>query len=302
MSKYHSRFLYVLVVLCSLCCCTRISPAQNYGEKLDSRWRGILGLREADGAYRWFGYPANSFGVMTLYSAPSGKQLTDADRICATWTCLGVDPARIPSDEFPFTTVNGFADTRLRSPFELANNKEGRAAVSLLLSNLFRALEVDGPVNLSKTVTFDLRASQVYRRSINPARFRSFLESPSNPRVRNAWNSGQLTYIGSDVVARGLRLTINVDPATDPAIDAQFTRAIAKLGRDGASGVLLHRAWHGTYVVQFSEFVVLATQMRHQSPPRTNPGIESATRFQASTSTVPIPNLDPTTLRVTAGE
>lgn len=304
MRSTRARFLLASIVICSLCC-IHTSRAQSYGEKLDGHWRTILGLHNDDGAYRWLSYPTGNFGVMTLYRAAPHRQMTDADRICATWTCLGIDPAKIPLDESPFTTVNGFANVSLRSSFELANNQAGRAAINLFLSNLFRSLSVDGAVNVSKPVTFDLRAGEVYQRTLNLPKFQAFLESSPDPLIQNSQDGGELTYIGSDIVARGLELTI--DTENDPLLAAHLTQAIAKLGRDDPSGISISLLWRETYVVQFPEFVVLATQLRHQLAfhPHRAHRLDSATRqtqFKASASSAPMPNVDPKTLRVIAGE
>lgn len=304
MRKNHARFLHVLVALCSIGC-IHASQAQSYGEKLDVHWRSILGLEAQDGAYRWFGYPTANFGVMTLYRAPLGRQLTDADRICATWTCIGVDPAKIPTDEYPFTTVKGFAAVGLRSPLELAHHRQGRTAIDLLLSNLLHALSVDGVVDLPETATIDLRASEIYTRTLNLPRFRDFLESSPDPRIQDARSNGELTYIAADIVARGLELTIDADQ--DPQLAAQLTQAIARLGRNDSSGIRLSHLWRQTYVVKFPEFVVLATQMRHVAAPRrgvaVRPGSASPPlQLQSSAAMAPVPGVDPKTLQASAGE
>jgi hypothetical protein len=268
------------------------SWAQKSGEKIDGHWRRVLGLHLQDGAYTWSGYPNGNFGAMTLYRAPSGKQLTDVDRVCATWTCIGVDPGNIPADEFRFTTIEGFANTRVGLPFELANDKAGTAAIDLLLSNLFHALAMEETANISKPVTFDLRAVEVYRRTLNLPRFREFLQSSPDPLLRDARIDGKLTFIGADIVARGLELTI--DAGNDPRLAAQLTQAIARLGHDHPSGVRLSHLWRQTYVVHFPEFVVLATQLRHQPAP--NPRLAKETeiasrqaQFKSSTSNAPMP-------------
>jgi hypothetical protein len=292
-----------VVVLLSLIFSSPASRSQTYGQTLSRQWRNTLGLHASDGAFRWFAYPTDNFGVLTSYLAPPGSQLTDADRICATWTCLGVDPSKIPADEVRFTSVAGIADSELRSSFELVNDQQGRAAVTLLLANLFNALAIDGPVTFSRDVRFDLRAVQVFKRSLNLSEFQDYLATAPASPIRDAWRSGRLTYIASDIVARDLQLTIEVDPHADPLMVAQISRAMAKLGRDGISGIRISSPWKGGYVVQFSGFMVLATQLRHQPGPGPSPadghsGASWRHPFVASDPTIPVPHMDPATLRV----
>jgi len=307
MKSNRSHLMEAAIVLC-LICCARTSLAQTYGQALNRQWRSILGIPASDGAYQWFAYPADNFGVATSYASPAGRPLTDADRLCATWTCLGVNPSRIPTDEFRFISVQGFADSSLSSPFELVNDKQARDAAALLFSNLFNALALDGTVKLSRNAICDLRAVQVYRRSINMGRFQDYMEStpgpPATDPMRSAWNTGQLTIIAADIVARDLQLTFNVNSEKDPSINARLARAMAKLGRSGLSGVRLTTYWPGEYMLEFQGFTVLATQLRYQSKPGPRLGDGPSApgpqhQLLVSTSTVPIPSAGPATLRVT---
>jgi hypothetical protein len=291
----------IAALFLSLTCSAPRARAQSYGETLNSHWRSILQIQKQDGPYRWFGVPADNFGVMTTYARPAGKQLSDSDRICATWTCIGVDPSRIPTDEFRFTTVKGFADSGMRSTFELANDKEGRAVSSLLLSNVFRTLAIDGPVSLSKSVRVDLRVADVYRRSLNVLKFQDYLKTAADSPMHNYWESGQLSYIGADIIARGLKLTINIAAAKDPLIHQQLRQAMAMLGNDG-TGVRVSSHWQDEYVVDFPGYVVLATQLHREWNPSRTPSQSTLNNRQslAANDTVPRPQQDPQTLRVLA--
>jgi hypothetical protein len=301
-SNRHHRLQAVLLL--SVIFSSSASRSQTYGQTLSRQWRNTLGLHSSDGAFRWFAYPTDNFGVITSYLAPAGRPLTDADRICATWTCLGFDPSKVPADEVPFTTVAGIADSELTSSFELINDQQGRTAATLLLANLFSALAIDGPVTISKEDSFDLRAVQVFRRSLNLSKFQDYLASAPPCPIRGAWRSGGLTYIAADIVARDLQLTIAVDPRTDPQLVAQISRAMAKLGRDGISGIRISSPWAGGYVVQFNGFMVLAAQLRHQpgsvlSPEDGHSAASWRHPFVASDPTIPVPHMDPATLRIT---
>lgn len=273
--------------------------AQSYGDTLSSRWRSILQIHKQDGPYRWFGVPADNFGVMTTYARPAGKDLTDADRICATWTCIGVDSARIPTDEIRFTTVKGFADSGRRSAFELTNDKEGRAVSALLLSNLFRTLAIDGTVTISRSARLDLRADEVYRRYLNVLKFQNYLKTAADSPMHNYWESGQLSYIGADIIARGLKLTLNVAAGKDPLLHRQLSQAMARLGTDG-TGVRVSSHWNDEYVVEFPGYLVLATQLHREWNPSRAPSKSTlaSQQFLASSETVPRPQEDPQTLRV----
>jgi hypothetical protein len=303
MRSNHHHCLQAVVLL-SVIFSSSASRSQTYGQTLSRQWRNTLGLHSSDGAFRWFAYPTDNFGIITSYLAPAGRPLTDADRICATWTCLGFDPSKIPADESRYTTAAGIADSKLTASFELANDKQGRAAATLLLANLFNALAIDGPVTISEDVRFDLRAVQVFRRSLNPAKFQDYLASAPASPIRDVWRSGRLTYIAADLLARDLQLTLEVDPRTDPQLAAQISRAMAKLGRDGISSIRISSPWAGGYVVQFSGFMVLAAQLRHQpgsvlSPEDGHSAASWRHPFVASDPTIPVPHMDPATLRIT---
>jgi hypothetical protein len=284
------------------------AQAQNYGQELNSQWKSILGIQRQDGPYQWFGYPVDNFGVITTYGPPSGRHLEDSDRVCATWSCIGVNASQIPADIVNFTTVNGYADSGQGPTIHLTNKSQGKAAISLLLSNLFDALTLDASANLSKGVTVDLAADGVYKRSVNMQKFQDYINTrPSNDLIKVMWNSGQLTYIGADIVAHNIKITLTIDVERNASINAKLSQALGKLGSGSTAGITLSSSGTGQYVVQYPGFVVLATQLHHQFKPgelfNSGSGVsEEQQKFLASTSSVPKPKVDPKTLQVTAGK
>lgn len=281
--------------------------AQDYGQELSNQWRRILSIQRQEGSFQWFAYPVDNFGVLTTYQPPSGKELTDSDRVCATWTCIGVDPSKIPTDVVQFTTVDGYADSGQGMAIHLTNNKQGKAAISLLLNNLFKALTLNASVNLSKGVTVDLVADGIYKRSVNMQRFQDYISSGPNGIVKTLWIGGQLTYIGADIVAHNVKITLTVDVQKDASIAAQLNQAMGKLGSGSTTGVTLSSSGSGQYVVQYPGFLVLATQLHHEWKPGLLFASEADVKngeqqFLKSTSSVPVPQVDPTTLRLVAAQ
>src|SRR5690242_18319441 len=84
--------------------------ANNYGKELTKEYRQAFDIKKDDGQYRWFGYAVDNFGVLTSYDPANGKSWKDSDRICATWTCIGVKEKDIPTDETLRVNINNFAD------------------------------------------------------------------------------------------------------------------------------------------------------------------------------------------------
>lgn len=300
-----NRFcVFAVLCLAAIALCVPASHAQNYGQEVSKEWQSILGIQKQEGAYEWFGYPVDNFGVLTTYQPPSGKQLTDADRYCATWTCIGVDPSRIPTDVVQYTTVNGYADAGQGPQIHLTNDKQGKAAISLLLSNLLKALTLNGSVNFSKNVTVDLTADGVYKRSVNVQKFQDYINSKPQSILAQIWASGQLVYIGADIVAHNVKITLAVDVEKGASLNAQLGQAMGKLGVGSTAGVTISTSGKGQYVIQYPGFVVLATQIHREWKPgmlmSSEPDVEAQkAQFIKATSSLPVPEVNSSTLRAT---
>jgi hypothetical protein len=298
MRKVAVCFLQWLI-LGSLGLCNHLAWGQNYGDELNTEWQSILGIKKQDGPYQWFGYPVDNFGVLTVYGPPSGKHLTDSDRLCATWTCIGVDASKIPADVVLYTTVNGYASSGQGPSIHLTNDKKSKGAVTLLLSNFFSALTLTGSANLSKDAAFDLTADGAYKRSVNVQKFQDYISSLADKELlKQIWNSGQFVYIGSDIVAHNLKITLTLNTQKDAGINAKLTQAMANVGGGSTAGATVSSSGTGKYIVEYPGFVVLATQLHHEWKPGAlfagGADIEDKKReFLASTSTVPTPKVDP---------
>jgi hypothetical protein len=282
-----------------------VSPsyAQNYGAELTRQWQQILDISKSEGKYQWFGYPVDNFGVLTSYAPPTKRHLTDSDRICATWSCVGVDPAHIPTDVLNYTTVNGFADSGQGPQLNLTNSKQSKEAVSLLLSNLLSALTINAGVNLSKQATVTLTADGVYKRSVNHDKFAKYIKTAPDSELKAVFAQGTLAYIGADIVAHNLKVNLSLDVEKDASVNVQLMQAIGALGKGSNVGLTLSSGGKGQYVLAYPGFVVLATQMHQQWKPgnllTSTQGAEQAKQqFMAATSNVPKPEIDPATLKV----
>src|SRR5205814_9833159 len=62
-------------------------------------------------SYQVLPYPVDNFGILTAYKPPLGERWDESNEICATWSCLGVDANKVPTDPNERLSVSGFADT-----------------------------------------------------------------------------------------------------------------------------------------------------------------------------------------------
>jgi hypothetical protein len=304
MMKLSVRFRVALVVMGSLVSSPALN-AQKYGQEVSKQWKDLLSLPKSAGDYTWFAYPVDNFGVITSYGAPAnGKQLVDSDRICATCSCIGIEDAQIPTDDEKFISVSGFADKAKGSSIHLTNDKNGKAAISLVLSNLLSAVGVNGDVNLSKDVTVDLTADAIYERSINKVNLTKYLDANKDGLLYTFWHSGTLTYIGADIVAHNITITLTLDTNKSVALDASLAKAIGQFGSGTKANVNVSSTAKGSYTVKYPGFLILATQIHHQFGPGALFGADKdeankEQKLEDATSNTPQPEVNPTTLTLT---
>jgi len=293
MSKVSTLALVLLLIAPAL-------KAQNYGQKLNHQWKQILSLPKSAGDYQWFGYPVDNFGVITMYGPPAGSKLTDSDRLCATWSCMGID--KIPTDDSAFITVNGYADAGKGPAIHLTSDRNGKIAVSLILSNLLAAIGINASASISNDVTVDLTADAIYRRSVDQLKLTHYISNtPTNGLLYTFWHSGQLSFIGADVVAQNVVITLTVNPSRSVDLNAALSKAIGQVGSGSKAEVDISSSAKDTYTIKFPGFLILATQLHHQFGPgllfgstHENPNAQ----LEQATRTTPKPSVDSKTLMI----
>lgn len=281
-----------------------VALAQNYGELLDGAWKKTLGISEGDNDYHWFGYPVDNFGVLTVYMpASNGKNLRDVDRLCATWSCIGLkDPAAWPKDDDHWLSANGYVSEGCGPAPVLTQDQQKKLTVSVLIPNLLSMLNLSGKANVNKHVQIRLTADALCKRSVDRDTFGKYIDSPDNKNatLKAVFDSGTLIYVGADVVVRNLKVNFIVDQQKNADASAALSQAASMLKGASASAQLDDQA-SGTYTLTAPKFLVLAVQTKAQWKPgmlfgAVNEGDAQTRDMQNSTRLLPRPSIDAKTL------
>lgn len=261
MKKKSARLFAML-----LCCLLLSSCGDNYGKILADTWKRVFDL---SGNYQWSGYPVDNFGVGTAYDPPKGKQWSDGDRLCASWTCIGVKPESIPTDLEVRLTLNGFADKGSGGSVTLSEKQKKELGLNLLLPGLANVLNLTAKLDWSKGVNIDFSFGKAYKRSLIRKRMTDLINHlPATDPMKGAFDRGILVMITADLVVDSMHATIEVDTKLNPEVEAKLKgKAEELLGSGASAGFKFNRTTTGKYTLDITQPVVLAVLPRTQPAP-----------------------------------
>lgn len=297
----HTRKFLTGILIFSWLAAPPQAGAQEYGYMVNKQWQKVLGLdHKKDGIYRWFGYPVDNFGLLTAYKPPIGKQFADTDRICATWSCIEV--ANLPGDMESLLTLEGYAELGGGGSFSLSSKQQKSMATGLVLPQLARMLGMKGKVHWSSGVQVRFTADKVWKRSVNVEIYDQFIHQKSTSvSLTEVWGRGNLIYIGADILAQNVSITLTVDPNRNAAASAALTKAASALGAPNSANVTLRNQGNGTFLLKIPTYMVLAVQVHHQYLPNDLRSSEKDAKKEEKalvemTHAIPQPKFDPTTV------
>jgi hypothetical protein len=264
MIMFKRRFAGVAVLALHLAVVVSAHAANNYGKELTKEYRQAFDIKKDDGQYRWFGYAVDNFGVLTSYDPANSKSWKDSDRICATWTCIGVKQQDIPSDHTLRLNINNFADVGGGGAVTLDDTKKRSIVFSVILPQLASLLKLNGSVDWSKNVTTKMTFKNAYKRSINRDAFRKYLEKSDNKTLVDAFTAGRLSYIAADIVIEDVDVDMKIDGKLNASADATLTQAASIVSKDSSASLKIGTSGNGEYKIHIPGFVILAVQTRSQ--------------------------------------
>lgn len=274
LAAIFTLFITLLIVGCD-----------DRGDVINKAWRETLGISKQDGPYRWFPYPVDNFGVCTFYDPPSNRNYIDSDRICATWSCLGLDPATLSDDER--MSVSGYADIGGGGLVAMTDEQSRELAGKLSIPLLSKLAEVGFSAEYSKQIEITLTIQKAYKRSVNREKLRLAVEASKNKTLIDAFNRGGLVYIAADIVATGvtLSLTSNKSVATD--VNAKLGEALDVISKDASLGFELMNKSETSGTLTIPHPVILGVQARKQ-PQNLVLAAEPISRRQPDNRRVPV--------------
>jgi len=242
------------------------ASAQNYGKEVSKTWKQVLEIKKQDGEYRWSGYPVDNFGLATFYDPPDPKKgWKDSDRICATWTCLGLKD-NVPTNETDRLGLNGYAEVGKGSDVSLTTEQQKKLGIGLVLPSLAQVLKLNAALNWQKGVTTTLKLGPVAKRSVDRDKLRQFISSSDNKNqtLKDAFAAGRLSYIAADIVATSIDLTIAVDKKANNSVALELDKAAAALPKGASLKWEMTSDGKGNYHLVTTHPVIIAVQTRAQ--------------------------------------
>jgi hypothetical protein len=193
--------------------------------------KNIFGNQYA--GYQWLDYPLNNYGLATMYESakPSGSsnrkvvqvKPVKVETLCATFECLGIDPAPVPIADTgvtnrwlnlspksdgsdPFATV-GCGASLNHKDFE----NKSTIAVNALLPTVLKTLKISGSFTNDRSVTINGDVSVTCDRRLLPGVMSAFLKNIKDDRygIAEAFKAGNLIVIEQDLVIQNFTLTVS---------------------------------------------------------------------------------------------
>ena len=264
------------------------SCTDQHGKAIGDSWRKTLGIAKEDGPYRWFAYPVDNFGVATFYDPPKGKNWIDSDRICATWSCLGIaNPAGLSEDQR--LKAGGFADYGGGGQVSLTGKQSKELAFNLAIPLVKKLVALNGDLSFARDIEPTVTIERAYKRSVDRFKLQEQIAKSNNRLLVDGFAAGRLAYVAADVVGVGISLTLKTKSTVKPEVRAKLAEAVDALSKDTALGMTYSKTDEFTTVLKIAGPVILGVQTRSQPAGGTLSG-PSATG-EALAVTLPRPDL-----------
>jgi hypothetical protein len=243
------------------------SHAIDYGKTMAKKVKETLGAGSTK-HFKFASYPVNNFGVATAYDS-SGTEL------CATWTCLAED-SDVPTDAdslLSITTKSGkrYVDIGTGGEISFSNDEKQNIGFKVVLPQLLRVINLNLDIASNKDITTDLKLGAITVRKIIPDRVAARIKSlPPDAGEHIAFEQRTLQLVYSDIVAKSMTVTLNVDTSSNTDTDAKLSGALSGKvgsvigGKDSELSLKVDGATKGKYVLTVSSPVILATWIKRQ--------------------------------------
>ncbi|MDO8777611.1 MAG: hypothetical protein Q7K57_54630 [Burkholderiaceae bacterium] len=243
------------------------------GNLLAKKIQEVLG--EDVKEYQGLSYPTNSFGVATSYNSPeSGKPVSDADFVCATWKCLGIDSSSSePKDQKAqlVVSVGGVEYAQIGSggSITLSSDEASQYAFTAMLPKIEGVLNLGGGLDAKSVTKVELQMGRATKRFLGKPDFIAYLNGVSSPgptkqALQTAFSQGGLSVVVADVVLDSIVATITTSSELGSKIDAKLGGVASAVFSDAETSFKVTKANASTYKVETTGPVVAMRLIKKQ--------------------------------------
>jgi hypothetical protein len=216
-------------------------------------------------AYRFFSYPTNNFGVGTAYDVRGvNEQPSDDNYICTPTTpsCLDISqPINSPQTaQKADLTLGGIAAVGEGGTITLSHDEETNVTANLLLPKIYNLLQLGAGTDVKHGVTTNLVIDEATVRKLDRNETESRIKAlPDTNKVKQAFGNGSLAIVIGDVMISAMRVSICVDTAVNPSLNASLSSAVGKvLGDPAKLQVGVTKDDKGCYSLEVAKPVIVA--------------------------------------------
>jgi hypothetical protein len=217
-------------------------------------------------SYQFYGTPLSGYGVGTMY--PKAAQNAEFDPTVSgiygeprTWWKDGMS---IDEQQKRYSDLFGDADT---GKVTLQYDRKTAFGLDVVLPALYQLLSANGSFDFKKHVTVSITADDAYNHRINWSIFQSDLQQGLiKDYVERHYEANDYLIVADDVVLLNYKATLNVDRNLSAGAQAQLKQAWQAFSQGSKASFNFSDAETGTFTMQSSKPVVIATYIGTPPP------------------------------------
>jgi hypothetical protein len=202
----------------------------------------------------------DNFGVGTSYNGSNGANplALKPNFICTLPNALDKPDPTVQAD---IISMYGYTDSGRGSAITLNQNEQNSAALSALLPQMFKALDLNLNSDWSNGVQSSVSFNDAYERVLIPDKFDALVMNQTNyPSLKKTYLSGNLVTAVSDLFIDGLSVTIQASNGFNGNLTASLSNVIStsEAGNSPTVRVSVHLNSDGSYTLSNTQPVIVA--------------------------------------------
>ncbi|WP_156513561.1 hypothetical protein [Bordetella ansorpii] len=225
--------------------------------------------------YQVLSYPTNNFGVATSYrfDGSASYKVTDADFICATWKCVGVEMSSAqPKDFDGLMRVRAnrveYAEIGVGGEINLKSDESSNYGLEVLLPKISGVLNLGIALDSKNVTSVDMKLGPAIKRMLSKPAFDAYLRkssnSPTHQRLQSLYSQGALAVVVGDVVIQSIEARVTTLSEVAAKIDAQLGGLPSKVFSDASTSFQVQKSGTATYTVKTVEPVIALRLLKKQ--------------------------------------
>lgn len=239
-----------------------LAAAQSYASVLK---KALTQSNPNYSKFVWVTYPTSNNGILSMGKSHSSKYDPLKQRICPTYTCLGLSEDLI--DDPSNSALNNLVTFDAGDASSLQEDQVNKSVLNAALPSILNVIGLNLNSSRQKAVKMDLSFGGLVMREILPAEVRGYLDSiQPNPNasltqrsVANQYRRKQLSIITKDIVIDKMKLTVEVISDNNFGVEAALEQKVGSIfGKDSTIKFQISKQGNRKYSIETTRPMIIA--------------------------------------------